>query len=173
MEFDTPAKWQASAVQLTGLWKQVVKRGLEAKVRAHLSAATQTAIENPWSTRWHSGDVLSDLSCGIVDELAVAAEDGPIGDHKIVVAATGTWSQGPGAEPAAADEAVPTGPLADRASRSRALRSRSVGSRPSRNSRWPRSERRRASARPMPLVAPRNTTFMACLRRGGWTGRCG
>ena len=69
MEFDTPAKWQASAVQLTGLWKQIVKRGLEAKVRAHLSAATQAAIENPWSTRWHPGDVLSDLSCGIVDEL--------------------------------------------------------------------------------------------------------
>ena len=56
-------------MQLTGLWKQVVKRSLEAKVRARLAPATLAALENPWSTRWHSGDVLSDLSCGIVDEL--------------------------------------------------------------------------------------------------------
>lgn len=43
-----------------------------------------------------------------VDELVVASEDGPIGDHKIVVAATGTWSQGPDAQPVPVEPA-PTG----------------------------------------------------------------
>ena len=45
---------------------------------------------------------------------------------------------------------------AARTSRSRALRSRSSASRPSRNSASPRAAMRRASARPIPLVAPRN-----------------
>lgn len=44
-----------------------------------------------------------------VDELDVAREDGPVGDHKIVVVATGTWSEGPGKVPAAAVGRVPTG----------------------------------------------------------------
>lgn len=68
-----PAKWNASAVQVSGVWKQVKQRGAEAKVLARLQPATRAAVENPWSTRWHSGDVLIDLSQCIIDELGVDA----------------------------------------------------------------------------------------------------
>jgi hypothetical protein len=52
-----------------------------------------------------------------------------------------------------------------RACRSAALRARSSRSRPSRNSDHRAPPCRRASARPMPLVAPRKTTFMCLLAR--------
>lgn len=68
-----PAKWQASAVQVSGVWKQLQRRGVEAKVLARLLPTTRAAVENPWSTRWHSGDVLIDLSQSIIDEVGVEA----------------------------------------------------------------------------------------------------
>ena len=68
-----PAKWQASAVQLAALWKQVKARGLEAKVLARVQPATRAALENPWSARWHSGDVLTDVSQSIIDEAGTDA----------------------------------------------------------------------------------------------------
>jgi len=58
--------------------------------------------------------------------------------------------------------AVPTDPSARpaRISRSRALAARSVGSRPSRKTASPRAASCRASARPIPFVAPSRTTFL-------------
>src|SRR6185295_14622277 len=61
--------------------------------------------------------------------------------------------------------AAPTSPRPARASRSRALRSRSSTSRPSRNTWSPRAAIRRESERPMPRVAPRKATFIGVPAR--------
>ncbi len=69
----TAADWQASSVQLAGLMKQVKARSLDAKVLAKCSPATQEAFKNPYSARWHSGEVLVEFSELLVQEMGQQA----------------------------------------------------------------------------------------------------
>jgi hypothetical protein len=66
------ADWQASAVQVAGIMKQVKARGLDAKLLAMVSAPTREAFENPYSARWHSGEVLVEFSEALVAVLGQA-----------------------------------------------------------------------------------------------------
>lgn len=63
----TAADWQASAVQVAGLFKQVKLKGLDAKALAKCSPATRAVFENPWSARWHSGETLTEFSRVVVE----------------------------------------------------------------------------------------------------------
>lgn len=63
------AAWQASAVQVSGLFKQAKLRGVEAKALARCGAETRFVFENPWSARWHSGVALSEFSAALIAEL--------------------------------------------------------------------------------------------------------
>jgi hypothetical protein len=56
-------------VQVNGLMKQIKARGLAPKLLAAVSPATRTAFEDPWSAKWHSGEVLVEFSEALVAEL--------------------------------------------------------------------------------------------------------
>ncbi|MFZ5442321.1 MAG: hypothetical protein ACOZQL_20095 [Myxococcota bacterium] len=65
----TAADWQASAVQIAGLYKQAKLARVEARALARCSPETRAVFENPWSARWHSGVALSEFSAALVAEL--------------------------------------------------------------------------------------------------------
>ncbi len=59
-------------MQVAALFKQVKARGVDAKVLARCTPATREAFTNPYSVRWHSGEVLVDFSEALVAEVGQA-----------------------------------------------------------------------------------------------------
>lgn len=53
-------------MQLAGIAKQARARGIIDRALARCTPETRTAIENPYSTRWHPGAVLADFSEGLL-----------------------------------------------------------------------------------------------------------
>ncbi|MFO0595726.1 MAG: hypothetical protein U0228_10485 [Myxococcaceae bacterium] len=63
-----PLGWNASAVQISGLLKELKKRGLD-KVVAQCSAEAQAVFGNPFSARWHPGHVLIEVGERVIAEV--------------------------------------------------------------------------------------------------------